>query len=1606
MSLEEPSGRSIEPVNGPVSAAREPDGDSKRLRVRLDYPQDLPVSQRREEIVRALTEQQIVIVAGQTGSGKTTQLPKMCLEALGLIDPRSGLAAQRQERVGRGGREVRGVVGHTQPRRIAARSVAARLAEEMATGLGNRPGDRVGFKVRFTDQTGRDALVKVMTDGVLLAETRSDPLLRSYSAIIVDEAHERSLNIDFLIGYLKQLLISGRRPDLKVVITSATIDTERFAEHFGRRVRGDWIPAPVIEVSGRMYPVEVRYLPPDGAGEDVAEEVPELPRWATPRPRVGPDPARDVEVEDVDLPRAVLRGVDELVRGGMLGAAVKRTEVGPETKSEAEARRDVLVFLPGEREIRESAEALRKHYPEHGRGALEIIPLYARLSAEEQQRVFRVQPGGRRRVILATNVAETSLTVPGIGAVIDTGLVRLSRYSPRQKVQRLPIEWVSRASAEQRRGRAGRLGPGVCLRLYHERAFENRPEFTEPEILRTNLASVILQMMALFGERRRGQSAAELLRFRGIETFPFLDPPDQRMIRDGYETLLELGAIEPRERREVALAVGGNASGGAASSPSERWEAGLDAADVAAGESGGVEGDGAQRGYRLTRIGRDLAKFPIDPRLGRMILSAKDERCLEDVLVIVSAMSIQDPRQRPGKDRPEVQRMADEAHGKFKDGSSDFLGWLRLWRAYREQARTVGSSKLRKWCKDHFLNFLRMREWEDIHGQLRRVLKELGYSERDGRDKQGGVDTPVVRGASAASAISVESRSRTDEADEGEVVEDEARHFEVSEDDEGESDADSPPARRTAEKDSGAKGGAEAANGAPARSDAIHRSILSGLVTSVGRKSDSPPMFEYDGPRGLRFAIFPGSGLFKVNPKWVMAGEIVRTTRMYARSVAAVRPDWVERAAAHLVKRTHSDPRWDPTHTGGGGGGTVVASERVTLYGLELARGRVVEFGPIDPGQSRSIFIHHALVMGEYLTDAEWFEHNRRLVKRVAELENRVRRRGLLVDAVRRYAFYDQRVPSDVWSARTFESWRRRAERQNPRVLFMSVGDLLEAGAELPEGKDYPDSLTASALFGEGLKLGLEYQFDPADERDGITVTIPASEAERFDPRPLEWLVPGLIREKVAELIRTLPRNLRTAFVPAPEYADRALGALMPRFGKGDLLDELAERLSSMTGTRVPVDAWRPEELPRHLRVNFRVVADNDPARVLAEGRDWGAIRRMLSHKVRDALASLPDGPFNRDGMTGWDFVAGSVEGVGADVEFPHEITLDAPLSALARRAGVGKRNRADADGEAAGGASAPVPTIAAYPALADPSKSGLVRGVTPAPPARTVAVRLFDDPKRAARAMHGGLRRLMTLQVGGQIKSLIGLYPGIDRLAVAYAPIGSGQELKSHLADLVGMRAFDEIAMAGAGMPGARGTVWDGGEIRTRVAFDRAVELGWNRLGAAAEEVVTLAREVLEAYGAVSPVVGRPGTAWQGPRTWASAIADIREQLSMLVYPGALIGVPWRWLRQYPRYLRAVSVRLERLANDGPERDQRLMAEVLPFWSAFREAERARQSDPALVAIGEEPELEEFGWMVEEFRVSLFAQSLQTSVPVSPKRLLAQWEKARNARERLMQVS
>jgi len=953
----------------------------------LSYPEDLPVSQRRDDIRAAIRDHQVVVVAGETGSGKTTQLPKICLEL---------------------GRGVRGQIGHTQPRRIAARTVAERIAEELDTPLGST----VGYQVRFTDQVTDQTMVKVMTDGILLAEIQHDRMLRRYDTLIIDEAHERSLNIDFILGYLKELL--ARRPDLKLIITSATIETARFAEHFA----GAQGPAPVIEVSGRTYPVEVRYRPlVDEPGEDEREEP-------------------------IDQVEGIAAAVDELGR---------------------ESSGDILVFLSGEREIRDTADFLGKRDLRH----TEIVPLYGRLSAAEQHKVFQRHTG--RRVVLATNVAETSLTVPGIRYVIDPGTARISRYSNRLKVQRLPIEPVSQASANQRKGRCGRTSDGICIRLYAEADFAARPAFTEPEILRTNLASVILQMTNLgLGD---------------LAEFPFIDPPDRRNITDGVKLLEELGALDDR---------------------------------------------------KLTPMGRQLAQLPVDPRLARMVIEAAGQECLAEVMVITAALSIQDPRERPA----DKQQQADEKHGRFTDRDSDFFSYLNLWRYLREQQRDLSGNQFRRLCRAEFLNYLRVREWQDIYAQLRQVARTLGL---------------------AVSEV-------------GEELPDGQR---------------------------------------------LHTALLAGLLSHIGLKDTDKR--EYLGARGAKFAIFPGSALFKKQPRWVMSAELVETSRLWGRVNARIEPEWAEKLAPHLVKRSYSEPHWEQNQ------GAVMAYEKVTLYGLPIVPRRKVGYSRVDPVLCRELFIRHALVERDWATHHRFFAENARLLDRIAEVENRARRRDILVDDETVYALYDARIPAEVVSARHFDAWWKKASRTDANLLTFTRELLVNAGRDAVDPGAYPD-----AWLAEGIRLPLTYQFEPGAAADGVTVAVPLPLLNKLDPEDFGWNVPGLRKEIVVALIRALPKHLRTNFVPVPDWADAVLARVPARHGS--LPDAVGGELRRLTGTVV-----------------------NEQGDTVGEGRDLESLRRGLAPTVQ-ATISAAAGDLERRGITTNDF--GSLPRRITQVRGGYEVTV------------------------------------------------------------------------------------------------------------------------------------------------------------------------------------------------------------------------------------------------------------------------------------------------------------------------------------------------------------
>ncbi|MEV7690113.1 ATP-dependent RNA helicase HrpA [Streptomyces bungoensis] len=1038
-------------IEGEIGRAEARIGERRARVPAVTYPVQLPVSQKKDEIAAAIRDHQVVIVAGETGSGKTTQIPKICLEL---------------------GRGVRGMIGHTQPRRIAARTVAERVADELGTPL----GEAVGWKVRFTDQVSPDAtFVKLMTDGILLAEIQTDRELRAYDTIIIDEAHERSLNIDFLLGYLAQLL--PRRPDLKVVITSATIDPERFSRHFG--------DAPIVEVSGRTYPVEVRYRP-------LLEE--------------------DSEDADRDQITAITEAAEELM---------------------GEGPGDILVFLSGEREIRDTADALEKKKYR----SVEVLPLYARLSHAEQHRVF--QPHTGRRIVLATNVAETSLTVPGIKYVIDPGFARISRYSHRTKVQRLPIEPISQASANQRKGRCGRTSDGVCIRLYGEDDFLARPEFTDAEILRTNLASVILQMTAAgLGD---------------IEKFPFIDPPDHRNIRDGVQLLQELGALDPAER-----------------DPRKR----------------------------LTDAGRKLAQLPVDPRLARMVLEADRNGCVREVMVIAAALSIQDPRERPA----EKQAQADQQHARFKDETSDFLAYLNLWRYVREQQKERGSSSFRRMCKQEYLNFLRIREWQDIYTQLRTVAKQMGI------------------------------------------------HLNEEE--------------------------------APA--DRVHTSLLAGLLSHVGMKDvKDGNKNEYLGARNAKFAIFPGSALFRKQPRFVMSAELVETSRLWARVNAKIEPEWVEPLAGHLLKRTYSEPHWEKDQA------AVMAYEKVTLYGVPIVAQRKVNYGRIDPEVSRELFIRNALVEGDWRTHHKFFADNRRLLSEVAELEHRARRRDIVVDDETLFDFYDQRVPQHVVSGAHFDSWWKRKRHEQPDFLDFEREMLIRESAEAVTKADYPDSWRQGPL-----KFRVTYQFEPGADADGVTVHIPLQVLNQVTGEGFDWQIPGLREEVVTELIRSLPKPVRRNYVPAPNYAKAFLERAVPL--QEPLTVTMARELKRMVGVPFEAEDFDWSKVPDHLRITFRIV--DERRRKLAEDKDLEALKLRLKPKARQALSQAAAATASRSGGE-------SLERSGL---------TDWTIGTLSR---VFETRRAGQP-------------VKAYPALVDDGD--------------TVSVRLFDTEEEQAEAMWKGTRRLI----------------------------------------------------------------------------------------------------------------------------------------------------------------------------------------------------------------------------------------------------------------------
>ncbi|KIX46147.1 ATP-dependent RNA helicase HrpA [Burkholderia pseudomallei] len=1299
----------------------------------ITFAESLPVSGKRDEIARAIAAHPVVIVCGETGSGKTTQLPKICL-ALGR-----GLGA--------GGA---GLIGHTQPRRLAASSTGRRIAEELGTPF----GEVVGYKVRFTDNLAPGASVKLMTDGILLAETQTDPLLKAYDTLIIDEAHERSLNIDFLLGYLRQIL--PRRPDLKLIVTSATIDAERFARHFGSDER----PAPVIEVSGRLYPVEVRYRP-------IADDRPAAVRHAE-GASSGRDRAKSAREAERDLMDGIVDAVDELCREGP---------------------GDVLVFLPGEREIRDAAEALRKHHPPH----TEILPLFARLSAAEQERVFKAS--NARRIVLATNVAETSLTVPGIRYVVDTGLARVKRYSYRNKVEQLQIEPISQAAANQRAGRCGRVADGVCIRLYEESDFAGRARFTDPEILRSSLASVILRMKSLH--------------LSAIESFPFIEPPPGRAIADGYQLLNELGAVDD---------------------------------------------DNA-----LTPLGRELARLPLDPRVGRMILAARDQQALREVLVIASALSVQDPRERP----VDAQEQADQAHRRFADERSEFLQWLRIWAWFEEAvAHKKSNRQLVDACRQHFLSHLRLREWRDVHSQLLTVVREHGW--------------------------------RLNEAD--------------------------------------------------ATFEQIHLSLLTGLLGNIGFKAEDEP--HYLGARGIKFHLWPGSALVKKAGRWVMAAELVETSRLYARCIAKIEPEWIERIGAHLLKKSLSEPHWEKRPA------QVAAFERATLYGLTIYHRRRVAFGRQDPARARELFIRGALVDGEFDTKLAFFAHNRKLLADIEQLEHKSRRQDVLVDDELIHAFYDQAIPAGIHTGAAFERWYRDEVSKSGqpedklRLLYLSRDDLMRHEAAGVTTELFPKRVTMA-----GVEMALAYHFEPGSPRDGVTLAVPLFALNQVDARRAEWLVPGMLREKAHLLLKSLPQKLRRHCVPLPEYAAGFVErAGRERFGAGGLVDALIADVREQTQVATKTSDFKLETLPAHLFMNFKVIDEH--GRQLAMGRNLAQLRAELGAQAQQHFQKIA--------------AAATLAPAGE----PAAAAAGAS-GARARRAPLGAPPRAAepaAQAGAAAGATALYEHLTTWnfgklPELLEIRRRGETLFGYPALVDRGTHcdVEVFDSPDEAARIHRAGLRRLFALQLKEPIKYLEKNLPGLREMAMQYMSLGTQDELRDQLI----ATALDRACLQEP-LPA------------DDASFHARRDEGRSRLNLLAQEIARLVGQILAEYAGLAKKLAQA-------KPFPAAHADMQGQLAALVGKRFVVDTPYAQLAHFPRYLKGIALRIDKLKAD-PARDARQAAELQPLAQHYQRsvAQRGGVADARLA---------EFRWLLEELRISLFAQELRTPMPVSVKRLYKVWE-------------
>jgi ATP-dependent helicase HrpA len=1308
----------------------------------ITFPEALPVSGRREEIARAIAQNQVVIVCGETGSGKTTQLPKICLE------------------LGRGlGAGGTGLIGHTQPRRIAASATGRRIAEELGTPF----GEVVGYKVRFTDNLSPGASVKLMTDGILLAETQTDPLLKAYDTLIIDEAHERSLNIDFLLGYLKEILV--KRPDLKLIVTSATIDADRFARHFGR----DDKPAPVIEVSGRLYPVEVRYRP-------VAEDSPAVKAAEGSSSSSSRERPKTQRETDRDLMEAIVDAVDELCREGP---------------------GDVLVFLPGEREIRDAAEALRKHHPPH----TEILPLFARLSAAEQERVFRTS--NARRIVLATNVAETSLTVPGIRYVVDTGLARVKRYSYRNKVEQLQVESISQAAANQRAGRCGRVADGVCIRLYEESDYQGRVRFTDPEILRSSLASVILRMKSLH--------------LTAIETFPFIEPPPGRAIADGYQLLNELGAVDDDNQ--------------------------------------------------LTPLGRELARLPLDPRVGRMILAARDQQALKEVLIIASALSVQDPRDRP----IEAQEQADQAHRRFADERSEFLQWLKIWNWFEEAiAHKKSNRQLQDECRKNFLSQLRLREWRDVHSQLLTVVREHGW--------------------------------RLNEAE--------------------------------------------------ATFEQIHLALLTGLLGNIGLKADDEPYFL--GARSIKFYLWPGSALVKKAGKWVMAAELVETSRLYARCIAKIEPEWIEKIGEHLLKKSLSEPHWEKRAA------QVSAFERAMLYGLPIYHRRRVSFGKQDPARARELFIRGALVEGEFDTKLAFFAHNRKLLADIEQLEHKSRRQDVLVDDELIFGFYDQALPQGIYTGASFERWYRDEVKKSGqpedklRLLYLSRDDLMRHEAAGVTTDLFPKRMTMA-----GVEMALTYHFEPGSPRDGVTLAVPLYALNQVDARRCEWLVPGMLKEKTQLLLKSLPQKLRRHCVPLPEFAagfvERHSG---PRFGAGGLLELLIADIREQTQVAMKQSDFKLETLTPHLFMNFKVVDEH--GRQLAMGRNLSQLRAELGGQAQQHFQKIASGAA---GVALAD--AGGGGGVAASAQASGSAGAAGSAGARGKGGAAAGPQTASQDGAQGTALYEKLTTwnFGKLPELLEIRRGGQTLFGYPALVDRGTHcdVEVFDSPDEAARIHRAGLRRLFALQLKEPIKYLEKNLPGLREMAMQFMPRGTQEELRDQLIDT----ALDRACLQDP-LPA------------DDVSFHTRRDEGRSRLTLLAQEISRLVGQILGEYATVTKKLTQA-------KSFTAAHADMQNQLDGLIGKRFVVDTPYSQLSHFPRYLKGIALRIDKLKADSA-RDARQFAEFHPLLQNYQRA--LAQRGGVL-----DTRLSEFRWLLEELRISLFAQELRTPMPVSVKRLYKVWE-------------